>query len=121
MDALPRIETAHLIVNRAGCTWWERHVTVRPKVLSEREFKVTDPAATVGRLMSKVHVQINPRRGGRFQGSGAADVFESVEAAIKPLDALPGDALWVESAEGDYGHHTFIVENCPRGLVAVPA
>ena len=70
--------------------------------------------------MSQLRVQINPRRKGRYLGPGQVVAAESVEAAIQPLDALPGDALWAEF-DGVPGRAFYVVENTDRSVVAIPA
>jgi len=70
--------------------------------------------------MCILRVQLNPKRGARYLGGQASIVAESVEAAIKPLNALPGDALWAEY-EGVEGRATYVVEHGPQGLHVVPA
>lgn len=71
--------------------------------------------------MNEFRVQLNPRRGGYFQGAQGEVLTGSLPDAIKRLDALPGDALWVEAAAGDDLNLTFMVESGPHGLIAVPA
>ncbi|HVC07151.1 MAG TPA: hypothetical protein VND98_06175 [Solirubrobacterales bacterium] len=70
--------------------------------------------------MSQLRVQINPQREGRYLGPGQIVAAESVEAAIQPLDALPGDALWAEF-DGISGRAVYVVENTDRGVVAKPS
>jgi hypothetical protein len=43
LATMPKLETAHLILSRSGCTFLERWVTIRPHVLATREFEVAKP------------------------------------------------------------------------------
>ena len=45
LDAFQRIDDAHVILSRAGCTLWEQWVTIRPRIEETREFEIADPLA----------------------------------------------------------------------------
>lgn len=65
-------------------------------------------------------VQLNPQREGRYLGGKESIAADSAEAAIEPLGAQQGDALWVEPLECDV-RWVFLVERDAGRLCAVPS
>ena len=69
--------------------------------------------------MHPLRIEINRRWEGQYQGFGDSVLADSVEAAIRLLNALPDDSLSVEAADDDWERTFFLVEHGPDGLHAV--